>query len=119
MFVNLNLKNNYLSFIVKKETNIINIFLVTLTKHFNTIEEVGLMDSKLELCVLWRKLAWIWINCPHFQNYEYLVTLIKVICNMTMAEASKIKITFRILINYLYYIITVFEIFRTNHTISR
>lgn len=94
LFVNLN--NNYLYFPVKKETHIINTFLVTLTKHFNTIEGIGLIDSKLELCVLWRKLAWIWINCPYFQNYNYLVTLIKVICNMTMTEACKIKITFNI-----------------------
>lgn len=80
-------------FSVKKETSVINTFLGTLTKHLNSIEGSGLNDSKLELCVLWRKIAWIWINCPYFQNYEYLIALIKVICNMIMSEARIIKIT--------------------------
>lgn len=74
-------------FLVKKETNVINTFLGTLIKHLSSIEGAGLIDSKLEICVLWRKLAWIWINCSYFQNYDYLIALIKVICNMIMAEA--------------------------------
>lgn len=75
--------------IVKRESNLINIFLATLTKHINAIEGSGLIDSKIELSILWRKLACIWINCPNFQNYDNIVILIKVICNMIMFEVNK------------------------------
>jgi len=75
--------------VVKRETNLINIFLGTLTKHINTIERVGLVESKVELFVIMTKVACIWINCPHFQNYDYIIVLIKVICNMIVSEVSK------------------------------
>jgi len=74
-------------------------FLSTLIKHINTIEGDGLVESKVELCVLWRKLACIWINCPNFQNYNYLIILIKVLCNMVMAEVSKTRLH-HVLINF-------------------
>ncbi|XP_025205784.1 dynein beta chain, ciliary-like [Melanaphis sacchari] len=73
----------------KRETNLINSFLSTLTKHINAIEGDGLVESKVEICVLWRKLTCIWINCPNFQNYNYLIILINVLCNMVMAESSR------------------------------
>ncbi|KAL4088975.1 hypothetical protein QTP88_024053 [Uroleucon formosanum] len=73
----------------KQEMNLINMFLSTLTKHINTIERVGLVESKEDICILWRKLALIWINCPNFQNYNYIIVLIKVLCNMVMAESSR------------------------------
>jgi len=63
-------------------------FLATLTKHINMIEEIGLVESKIELYVLIMKVAFIWINCPHFQKYDYIVILIKVICNMIMTEVG-------------------------------
>lgn len=63
--------------------------MVTLTKHINAIEKFGLVESKLELYALIMKLAYIWINCPYFQNYDYIVILIKAICNMIMFEVSK------------------------------
>ncbi|VVC32244.1 Hypothetical protein CINCED_3A002285 [Cinara cedri] len=74
---------------VKNETNRINMFLATLTKHINTIERVGLTEAKVELCVLWRKLAFIWINCLHFQNYDYIIILIKAICSMIVDQSSR------------------------------
>lgn len=64
-------------------------FLGTLTKHINKIERVGLVESKVELFVIMTKVACIWINCPQFQNYDYIIVLIKVICNMIVAEVSK------------------------------
>lgn len=77
---------NWLLFSAKRETNLINKFLETLTKHINAIESNGIVDAKLELSMLMRKLALIWVNCPNFQNYEYIITLIKVIGNMIMVE---------------------------------
>jgi len=81
-----------LFYLEKRETNLINMFLSTLTKHINTIEGVGLVDSKEEICILRRKLALIWINCPNFQNYNYIIILIKVLSNMVMAEVSKTNV---------------------------
>jgi hypothetical protein len=75
-------------YLVKKESNLINKFLATLTKHINAIERSGLIESKVELSILWRKLACIWINCPNFQNYDNIVILIKVICNLIMIEVN-------------------------------
>lgn len=72
----------------KSETKLINSFLATLTKHMLAIEGNGLVDSKVEIYVLWRKLARIWTNCPNFQNFDYIVVLIKAICNMIMAEVN-------------------------------
>jgi len=66
-------------------------FLATLTKHINTIEEVGIVESKLELYMLIMKMAFIWINCQHFQKYDYIVILIKVICNMIMIEVRSLN----------------------------
>lgn len=64
-------------------------FLGTLTKHINNIERIGLVENKVDLFVLLVKLAYIWINCPYFQNYDYIVIFIKVICNMIIAEVGK------------------------------
>jgi len=61
-------------------------YLATLTEHLNLINEVGLEESKIELYVLMMNVALIWINCPNFQKYDYIVILIKVICNMIIAE---------------------------------
>lgn len=66
---------------------------MTLTKHINVIEGVDLVESKVEIYVLWRKLAFIWTNCPNFQSYDYIVVLIKVICNMIMAQVNEIRNT--------------------------
>lgn len=63
-------------------------FLKTLENHINMIEEVGLVESKVELDALLIKLLHIWIHCPYFQKYDYVVILIKVICNMIMAEVN-------------------------------
>jgi len=87
-------------YLEKRETNLINMFLSTLTKHINTIEGVGLVESKEEICILWRKLAMIWINCPNFQNYNYIIILIKVLCNMVMVEVSKTNVGIHLLIFY-------------------
>lgn len=75
-------------FLAKRDTNFINKFLETLTKHINAIEGNGIVEAKLELSIVLRKLALIWVNCPNFQNYEYIITLIKLIGNMIMVEVS-------------------------------
>jgi len=87
-------------YLEKREANLINMFLSTMTKHINMIEGDGLVESKEELCILWRKLALIWINCPNFQNYNYIIVLINVLCNMVMAEVSKTNV-------YIYYFILI------------
>lgn len=72
----------------KREASIINTFLATLIKHISAIEGSKIVDAKLEIYELWRKVALIWTNCPLFQNYDYIIVLIKVICNMIMAEVN-------------------------------
>lgn len=64
-------------------------FLEKLTKHINKIEKFGVVESKEELFMLMLKVAHIWINCPHFQNYDYIIILMKVVCNMIMARVCK------------------------------
>lgn len=65
-------------------------YLATLTEHLNLINEIGLEESKIELYVLLMNVALIWINCPNFQKYDYIVTLIKMICNMIIAEVLEL-----------------------------
>lgn len=78
---------------------------MTLKKHINAIDKFGLVESKLELYALIIKLACIWVNCPHFQNYDYIIVLIKSICNMIMVEVSKEKLhLFKCLTVYRVYI---------------
>ncbi|XP_050529246.1 dynein beta chain, ciliary-like [Daktulosphaira vitifoliae] len=36
-----------------------------------------------------RKICLIWVHCPQFQQYEYIVVFIKQICNLIMIESSK------------------------------
>lgn len=86
MYLNVNFNDRFCS--EKRETNFINTFLATLIKHISAIEGGKIVKAKLEIYELWRKLALIWINCPNFQNYDYIVVLIKVICNMIMAEVN-------------------------------
>lgn len=64
-------------------------YLATLSEHINAIDEVGLEESKVDLYALLMNVALIWINCPYFQKYDYIITLIKVICNMIMAEVHE------------------------------
>lgn len=90
-YFNLNSNNYNFFYLVKRETNLINMFLATLTKNINIIEQVGVVESKLEVHMLMMKLACIWINCPHFQNYNYIIVLIKTICNMIMIEVNNNK----------------------------
>lgn len=72
----------------RREAIHINTFFATLIKHINIIEGGNIVKAKLEIYELWRKLALIWINCQHFQNYDNIVVLIKVICNMIVAEVN-------------------------------
>lgn len=72
----------------KREANLIYMFLATLVKNISAIEGGKIVKAKVEIYELWRKLALIWTNCPNFQNYDYIVVLIKVICNMIMSEVN-------------------------------
>lgn len=108
----------YCFYLEKRDANVINMFLETLTEHINVIEGVGLVESKVEIYVIWRKLACIWINCPNFQNYNYIIILIKIICNMVMIEVRKTNLHF--IHEFLPNIdISVFKIFRADCPISR
>lgn len=115
--------------LVKRETHIINMYLATLSKHINLIDGGDLEESKVELYVLMINVALIWINCPNFQKFDYIVTLIKVICNMIMDVVFELQNNYFYLFKHKYnfiYSITrklifflVFEVFRTEYTISR